>query len=312
MGCCCSSKNEEKVEYLLNNDEEQPIATKNSSKPSNIQDNNHSNSTNAQDANRSNLTNVQDTNRSNSTNVQNNNRSNSTNVQNNPSNSTNVENNNRSNSTNNQGDKDGSTSINARNNTRLSSINMQDDSNEKEYKFQDWVELCFWAFAGSSAYNKKHVYMNKKELKKFLDIVNITTPIDEIFTAMDSDIVDGRISNNEFIDFFIRPEVNPNCNELQQHMESQPTWSLLTKALRIFDVVDMNKNGRLYFQDFVIFGGSLGLNSAESEQLWHELDKDQSGDITIDELFEWYKNQLFDQRHESVPRISVVEKIDNR
>jgi len=145
---------------------------------------------------------------------------------------------------------------------------------------------------------KKNLYLSKYELQKFCEIVGVSTPIDEIFEAIDTDEIDGQITCDEFVDYFTNPMTNPNCLYLQRHIEKQPGWLLLEKALRIFDLFDEDHSGKLEYKEFETFGKLINLNREEIEQLWDVIDKNKSGTITIDELFEWFRETLHSQKDE--------------
>ena len=167
------------------------------------------------------------------------------------------------------------------------------DPNSKEKPFCRWIELSFYAFAGSSSYNKKQgLYMNRNELSSFLSSVGIYKPsCDDIFKGMDSDICDNRISVNEFVDYFCSYEFNPNCIYLQELIENNENWKYLIKALRIFDIIDINHKGYLIYNEFLTFGNLIGLSNDDTNSMWLSLDKNNTGMIKIDEMFNWYKNK---------------------
>ena len=137
--------------------------------------------------------------------------------------------------------------------------------------------------------------MQKTELQTFLDIVNIQDPADQILKLIDTDHVDG-VTLNEWMDYFVIKDINPRIFQIKQHIEGQVTWILLCKALKIFEICDQDKTGKLNYSDFTKFGQNIGLNDQETEILWNTLDTDNSGSIDIVELFEWFRLRLYQQR----------------
>eukprot|EP00485_Elphidium_margaritaceum_P019910 CAMPEP_0202727964 /NCGR_PEP_ID=MMETSP1385-20130828/185386_1 /ASSEMBLY_ACC=CAM_ASM_000861 /TAXON_ID=933848 /ORGANISM="Elphidium margaritaceum" /LENGTH=508 /DNA_ID=CAMNT_0049394207 /DNA_START=392 /DNA_END=1918 /DNA_ORIENTATION=- len=167
----------------------------------------------------------------------------------------------------------------------------------------DWSEykklmtLVFYTFAGYLPWSKKvGLYMSFKEVQSFLDIVCIDKRIEEIFESMDSDIKDGRVTLNEFMEYFTDAKVNPECASMKQHIEQQVTWQLLVKSLRIFDALDEDRSGKLENNEFQVFGSSIGLDKQETEVLWQTMDTNQSGSIDIVELFTWFRSRLYQQK----------------
>ena len=125
-----------------------------------------------------------------------------------------------------------------------------DVMDEKTYK--RWIELAFYSFAGSSTHSKKKLYMNVSELEIFLSIVHLDNndedgddlviTSDKVLIAMDK--INNQIqliSCNEFCEYFCDKMVNPKCERIQAFIENQSNWILLQNALRIFDVVDVDK-----------------------------------------------------------------------
>ena len=118
------------------------------------------------------------------------------------------------------------------------------DLNEQKMKeFNEYTNdmtHVFYTFAGLTKYAKKRqLYINKKELQIFLDIVCITTSVDDIMTEIDKDIIDNRITLNEWMRYFCEPKFNLYCFDIQEHIQSQTTWILLKKSLKIFDVCNI-------------------------------------------------------------------------
>ena len=81
-------------------------------------------------------------------------------------------------------------------------------------------------------------------------------------------------------------------NNMKRHVEKQVSWTLLLKASNIFDKVDTNRSGQMEYDEFKQFGMMLHLNEKETETLWHTIDTDNSGQITIVKLFDWFKKRL--------------------
>merc|ERR1712154_358307 len=143
---------------------------------------------------------------------------------------------------------------------------------------------------------KKGLYMKKNELQIFLEIVNIENPAEEVLKLIDTDIEDGKLTLNEWMDYFVDQSINPSIFELKQHIESQVTWSLLCKVLKIFEMTDKDKTGKLEYGEFREFGDRIGLNEKETELLWKSMDVDNSGSIDVIELFEWFRLRLYQQK----------------
>jgi len=163
--------------------------------------------------------------------------------------------------------------------------------------FKSDMTKIFYLYAGRSSYGKNQLYMKKDELKTFLDTVNITTPVEEIFKSIDTEVIDNRITVTEFVDYFCNPEINPNCGALQEHIQSQISWQLLKKALRIFEIIDKDRSQCLEENEFKQFAEQVGVTDIEEQRtLWHELDADQSGTIEFDELFQWFRTRLQQQQ----------------
>lgn len=135
------------------------------------------------------------------------------------------------------------------------------DIQEKTYK--QWMELIFWQFAGSSAHSKKKLYMNIAELDSFLSIVNLDNNDedgDNLVITSDKVLIileknnhqQPLIACSEFCEFFCDSMVNPKCNEIQRFIEKQSNWILLQNALKVFDVVDVDKV-KIYIMIYFIF-----------------------------------------------------------
>lgn len=166
----------------------------------------------------------------------------------------------------------------------------------------EWIEYCslmrtaFYCFAGHQPWAKMTgLYLHKADLQVFLDIVNIQDDVDTVLKQIDTDIEDGRITINEWMDWFTSKEDNPDVFALREHIESQVTWTLLKSALKIFETTDENHSGKLEYSDFTHFGATIGLNDQEIECLFNTLDTDEDGGINIVELFEWFRLRLYQQ-----------------
>eukprot|EP00483_Globobulimina_turgida_P007425 UN07439 len=55
---------------------------------------------------------------------------------------------------------------------------------------------------------------------------------------------------------------------------------------------------------------NLGLNSEETEFVFHKIDKRNSGEISIDEVFEWYKKKLVQRKPKRNSKITRRTKIN--
>jgi len=173
----------------------------------------------------------------------------------------------------------------------------EDDTNaEADAAFKKVMEQCFWCFVGYSKYKKNLLYMQRNELEKFLEVVELKKHLkigtDQVFECMDSDISDNQISLQEFIDYFCNPMVNDKCKELQLFLENSEKFKVLKQALEIVAMVDADKNGRIEYKEFTKFGQMMELDSEQTETLWKQMDSDNSGDIRIDELFDWLHTQM--------------------
>jgi len=172
------------------------------------------------------------------------------------------------------------------------------DSEEQRASWREYKEnlkKLFYLFAGSDNHTKKKgVYVAKSELKEFLEIVEIAKywPVEEVFKSMDTAEVDGRIQLEEFIEYFCDERVNPKASDLKKHIEKQVSWKLLLNAMQLFEKLDKDKSNKLEYGEFQNFGKMLNLNEAETERLWRTIDSDDNGQITIVELFKWFKKRL--------------------
>mmetsp|Transcript_31365 Transcript_31365/g.27582 ORF Transcript_31365/g.27582 Transcript_31365/m.27582 type:complete len:257 (-) Transcript_31365:20-790(-) len=175
-------------------------------------------------------------------------------------------------------------------------VNIEDTEDWKEYK--QLMQLVFYTFAGYQPWAKvTSLYMHQKELQRFLEIVNINDPVEDVFKIIDAtDVEDGRLTMNEWMDYFTNKDVNEGVFVIKEHIEEQLTWELLTKALKIFQKMDADHSGKLEYGEFRGFGTCIGLNEEETELLWNQMDTNNSGAIDITELFEWFRLRLYAQR----------------
>ena len=95
--------------------------------------------------------------------------------------------------------------------------------------------------------------MKHQELERFLEIVDINDPVEDVFRIIDCiDVEDNRISINEWMDYFTNSQINPGVYKIKEHIESTITWSLLVKALRIFEEIDIDHSGKLYSTLYIV------------------------------------------------------------
>ena len=88
---------------------------------------------------------------------------------------------------------------------------------------------------------------------------------------------------------------------MKEHIEKQSSWKLLLKALQIINDVDTDKSGTLEYDEFKLFAQRLDLDEKETEVLWNTIDTDNSGQITIFELFDWFKRRLEAHKQQNEP-----------
>ena len=121
----------------------------------------------------------------------------------------------------------------------------EDDESEDFKNYKKMLQMTFYTFAGYQPYAKKRgLYLRKNELQKFLDIVNIHDDVDEVLALIDSvDVQDGKVTFNEWMDYFTSKTVNPSIFIIKHHIEEQVTWKLLCKALKIFEKIDHDHTG---------------------------------------------------------------------
>lgn len=201
------------------------------------------------------------------------------------------------------------------NDESVSKSESQDTESESFKEYKNMMQMTFYTFAGykpyakfcrlySIAYNITHnvycrkvgLFIYKNELKRFLEIVNVDDPVEDVLKLIDTDIEDGKITFNEWMDYFTNKQVNDDIFRIKQHIEEQVTWELLVKALKIFQKMDADHSGKLEYGEFEKFGELIGLNGEETEVLWHRMDTNESGSVDITELFEWFRNRLYQQR----------------
>ena len=132
-------------------------------------------------------------------------------------------------------------------NNSCSGGSLSDIETSKEFnEYKREMTLVFYTFAGIDQYSKKRqLYMKQNDLQKFLDIVCITTPVNEMFRAIDTAVIDNTISYNEWMEYFCDNKVNPNCYDIYKHITSTTSWTLLKKSLKLFEILDTNHNGRI-------------------------------------------------------------------
>lgn len=149
--------------------------------------------------------------------------------------------------------------------------------------------------------------MYRGDLQKFLEMVGVELAVDDVLKQIDTDIADGKITVNEWMDYLTERHVNPDIDDIRQLIESNTT---LCSALRIFGKLDQDHSGKLEYAEFVPFGDCMGLNAEETEVLWHQMDEDDSGAIDIVELLKWFRMRMYKQsqrqmkQQKSTPRIT--------
>eukprot|EP01083_Nonionella_stella_P225419 801423_1 len=83
-------------------------------------------------------------------------------------------------------------------------------------EYRENLKRLFCLFAGyTRCTTKKGIYMAHNEVKRFLDIVEITKywSVDQVFKEMN--IVGRKITLNEFIEYFCDYERNPKANDMK-------------------------------------------------------------------------------------------------
>jgi len=181
------------------------------------------------------------------------------------------------------------------------------NSEQKDVDYDEYtkmMQLAFYTFAGHQPWAKvSGLYMYKKDLSRFLEILNISDSAEDVFALIDSDVQDGKVTMSEWMDYFTNAEVNPSAPQIRAHIAQQTSWRLLVKSLQIFDRVDADHSGKLEYGEFVRFGRLIGLNESETEMLWHRMDENESGSIDIVELFQWFSARLYAQRQQTRARV---------
>jgi len=176
--------------------------------------------------------------------------------------------------------------------------------------YRQWIELIFWQFAGSSTHSKKNLYMTVGELESFLSILHLDDNDEEsdelivtshkVLTVLEKvEHQKPLITCTEFCEFFCDEAVNPQCRQIEAFINRQSNWLLLQNALKLFDVADVDKSGAIEYGEFVTFCELIGESEqSKVEQLWYQIDKDDSGQIVIHELFEWYSQRLINHQQQ--------------
>ena len=67
-------------------------------------------------------------------------------------------------------------------------------------------------------------FIYQKDLQRFLMIVNLDTPVEDVFRLIDS---------TAWMNYFTNPSVNPRAADIKQHIEEQYTWKLLLEVIVI-------------------------------------------------------------------------------
>eukprot|EP01083_Nonionella_stella_P316887 1151394_1 len=172
------------------------------------------------------------------------------------------------------------------------------EKNSEWEEYRAMMVITFYTFAGYVPWAKYvGLYMSAQELGRFLQIVCIDDT-ESVFDLIDSDIKDGRITFNEWMEYFTDKSVNMQCVQIKQHIEKQVTWQLLVKALKIIRAMDADHSGKLEYNEFVNFGHAIGLNDDETQVLFNTMDTNQTESIDITELFEWFRHRLYQQREQ--------------
>jgi len=164
-------------------------------------------------------------------------------------------------------------------------------------EYAKMMQLAFYTFAGHQPWAKvSGLYMYKKDLSRFLEILNIEDSADDVFAVLDSEVTDGKVTMTEWMDYFVNAKVNPTVPQIRAHILQQTSWRLLVKSLQIFERVDADHSGKLEYGEFTQFGALIELDASETELLWNTMDENGSGSIDIVELFEWFRARLYAQR----------------
>ena len=161
-------------------------------------------------------------------------------------------------------------------------------------EYKTILQKLFSYFAGhEQSAEIKGVYMTRNEVKRFLDIIEITRywNVDKVYKIMHIK-GDGKVTMNEFVAYFVDKDLNKKAEDVKKYIERHVSWGLLKKAMDIFDIVDKDGSGHLDYDEFRVFGKMLNLNEEETKVLWKTIDTNKNEEITIDELFEWFKVRL--------------------
>lgn len=174
-----------------------------------------------------------------------------------------------------------------------------EDARRVEYRttFKHDISQIFWLFAGHSPYGKNQLYMKKNELQEFLNVVSIYDPIDKIFSSMDSEIEDNRISQSEFVSYFTDINTNPQCIQAMESIIKQDNWPLIRKSIKIFEIIDQDHSGEINQKEFIRFCQLIEVfDEIEMIQLWNEIDLDASNSISLKELLTWFTLRLYHEK----------------
>eukprot|EP01084_Bolivina_argentea_P222431 376501_1 len=149
----------------------------------------------------------------------------------------------------------------------------------KEYRHN--LKNIFQFFAGYKVNEIK-----KKQLKKLLAILDMKQYWNVYL--MDD------ISMDQFITYLCKPDVNPQISDIKNHLEAKPQWVLVLKVVKCLEDIDNSKkrNGLLELTDFKTFGENMQLNDLEIQILFEKLDKDKTGQITIDQVYQWFQKKM--------------------
>eukprot|EP01083_Nonionella_stella_P239209 837491_1 len=110
-------------------------------------------------------------------------------------------------------------------NTELKEEKIDIETTEEWGEYKNMMKLVFYTFAGYSPWAKKTgLYMHERELGRFLEIVNINDPVEAVFKLIDTDIQDGKLTFNEWMDYFTNKNINTGIYAIKQHLEEQVTW----------------------------------------------------------------------------------------
>ena len=171
-------------------------------------------------------------------------------------------------------------------------MKMDDDGSWRRYEAQH--SMVFHAFAGYVPWTQEvGVHIPLDEMRRFLEIVGIECDAEEVMECMDADIEDGRLSLDEWMDYFTNSSCNPRCAEIKEHIEGQMTWKLLVQAL---EGVNVHRSDELKYSQFAALGPCIGLNEREMGILWKIIDENDSGAIDVTKVLEWLRVRVHRQR----------------